>query len=240
MTDNFELVQSGIRVREAGSHRINRVDTPQGFTDLMFRNVVAAFDTAYRTHGALPDVNEVHKFYPQAPVKTIAKLFTTDEFRQAVAYRGISWEVDSGLSIEQNMALLKMNDPFDKRSQAVKLKEIGVPYARWSAWLRDPLFALVYRKQAENNLQDAIPLAENALIGNVDSGDLSSIKLLFEMTGRWNPAQMQLDDAKTVVLAVVESVLKHVQDPEIRRAILDDVRANVVSFELTHQPAIEG
>ena len=238
VNDHFEQVASGILVRDMSSHRISRVKTPQGFTDLMFRNVVAAFDTAYRIMGMLPSVTEVHKFYPAAPVKTISALYLTDEFKDAIRYRGIDWSPDSGLSMEQNAALFALSDPTDRRSTSVKMRDLGIPYHRLSAWMRHPLFAQTRTQMAENNLRDAVPMVIDKLIGNAEASDQRAIELVLKMTGRWNPDQMQLDDAKTVVLKVVESVIRNVSDAKIRAAILADVQAEVVSFNALHQ-AIE-
>lgn len=234
MSDDFQEVPGGIRVRD-GKDTYHRVNAPEGFTEYMFRNTVAAFDSAYRLSGKLPSVSEVHKFWPSIPVKTISALFLTDEFKQALAVRGINWDPDSGLSLEQNMLLLKLTDFTDRRSLGVKLRELKIPMARYQAWLKQPLFKESYRKRSEDNLKDAVPLALNRLIGNADAGDQKAIEKVLEITGRYNPAQMQLEDAKTVVLAVIESVIRHVTDPNVRREIMNDVQAQVVAFDLTHQ-----
>lgn len=238
VTDDIEKVDGGIRVRkDSGSFR--RVETPAGFTDYVFKNAVVAFDTAYRYYGSLPDVEQVQKFFPRIPLTTYSKLFITDEFKQALAYRGIEWEVDSGLSMEMSMALLKLLDPHDRRPQTVKLKELGIPYPKFQNWMRNPLFKESYNKRTEENMKDAVPMALNNLIGNAGAGDQRAIEKVLEITGRWNPAQQQLEDAKTVVVKVVEAVIKHVQDPEIRKLIMQDVQAEVVSYDLLHQQALE-
>jgi hypothetical protein len=43
------------------------------------------------------------------------------------------------------------------------------------------------------------------------------------MTGEWNPAQQNLDDAKTIILKIVEAIIRHVKDASVREAILADV-----------------
>lgn len=234
MSADFEEVPGGIRVRD-GKNTYHRVPAPDGFTEYMFRNTVAAFDSAYRLQGKLPSVSEVHKFWPGIPVKTISALFLTDEFKQALEHRGINWDPDSGLSLEQSMVLLAVTDFTDRRSLGVKLRDLKVPLARYQAWLKQPLFSESYRRRSEDNLKDAVPLALNRLVGNADAGDQRAIEKVLEITGRYNPAQMQLDDARTVVLSVIESVIRRVTDPEIRREIMNDVQAQVVAFDLTHQ-----
>jgi len=236
--DNFELVESGIVVRDTTGNKINRVETPRGFTDLVFRNVVAAYDVAYRMAGKLPSVDEVQKLYPRAPKKTISALFLTDEFKDAIRYRGIEPDTNSGLTMEQNMVLLKLNDVGDRRPTSVKLKELGVPASRYQAWMNQPLFVQAGNQMAERNLSGANAMLVNKVIGAADAGDTRMIELALKMTGRWNPDQMALEDAKAVVLAMVESVMQHVRDPNIRDLILSDMRSHAVAYDVTHK--IEG
>lgn len=238
MTDNFEQVDSGIRVRDTTGNKINRVETPHGFTDLMFRNVVAAYDTAYRMQGKLPSVAEVQKLYPSAPTKTISALFLTEEFQQALSYRGIEMDVDSGLSMEQHSILLKLADRSDRRTLGVKLKEMGIPRPRYEAWLLQPLFVLARNQIAERGMGEANAIALNTVLSNAEAGSQQAAELLLKMTGRWNPDNMALEDAKAVVLRMVESVMMHVTDPVIREKVLSDMRAEAVTYDLTHR--IEG
>ena len=239
MVDNFELAESGIRVRDTQNNKINRVETPHGFTDLMFRNIVAAFDTAYRMQGKFPSVAEVKKLYPSAPTKTISALFLTPEFREALEYRGVRLGTDTGLSMEQQMVLLKLNDFTDRRATSTKLKEMGVPMARYQAWLGHSLFVQAGNQMAERTLENSNAMLVNKVLGAADAGDTRMIELALKMTGRWNPDNLALEDAKAVVLKMVESVMQHVRDPKIREAILSDMRAQAVSYDLTHRP-IEG
>jgi hypothetical protein len=239
VTDSFEQVEGGIQVLEPDG-RYRPVSTPLGFTDFAFRNAVAAFDTAYRMLGRTPTVKEVQKFWPRIPTATYSAHYLTPEFKQALEYRGIEWEPESGLSLEQSMALLKLTDPTDRRTTNVKLKELGIPMARFQAWMKQKLFAESYRARSEDNLKDAIPMALNRLIGNAEAGDQKALEKILEMTGRWNPNERQVEDARTVVLKVIESVIKRVTDPEVRRAILGDVQAEVMSFDILNQRAVEG
>lgn len=239
-TDIVEPVDGGIRVRQTDG-AFQRVETPEGFTDFVFRNAVTAFDATYRFHGKLPSVDEVHKFWPRIPVRTYSALFLTEEFKQALAVRGIDWEPDNGLSMEMSMALIALSDPTDRRSTNVKLKEMAIPYSRFQNWMQNPLFAQSYSRRAEATLKGAAATALNKLVGNMEAGDQRAIEKVLEITGRWNPAQQQLEDAKTVIVRVIESVIKNVPDPATRKAIMDDVQREIVSYDLTHQQtAIEG
>ena len=47
--------------------------------------------------------------------------------------------------------------------------------------------------------------------------------MVFAMTGEWNPQQQHFDDAKTIILKIVEAIIRHVKDASTREAILADV-----------------
>ena len=217
---------------------IKRVSTPRGFTDFVFRSAVSAFDTAFRTLGRIPTVDEVHDTWKRIPKATYAAIWVTPEFKQALEYRGIDWEVDSGLSMEQSMLLHKLVDFTDKRSLGAKLKDLGIPMVRYQAWLQSPLFNESLRVRTERMFGEAVPLALQKLLTNMDAGDQRAVEKVLEITGRWNPAQQQVEDVKRVVVAIVESVIKNVADLEVRRAIMADVQAQVAGYTLLEQSQI--
>lgn len=213
-----------------------RVETPKGYTDAMFWSGVAAFDTAFRIKGALPTVDEVFKVYPRVPKKSLSSLFLTEEFKEAINYRGIDWDIDMGLSMEQNMVLLKLSDPFDKRGLAAKLKEMGVPMPTFQNWLRNPLFKEVYEQNSVRAYQDALPAIRNRVINEAESGERWATELVFAKTGEWNPAANQIENAAQVVQALVEAIIKHVADPDTRKAIMADVALHAGSLQAMSVP----
>lgn len=232
-----EIVETGdgISVRDSdGKFRL--VAGPPGFTVKAFRNAVAAFDAAYRLDGVLPTVDRVYKFWPKMTKTAYAKLFVTPEFREALSYRGVAWDPDSGLTLEQTFALLKLTDWTDRRSTTIKLKELGIPMARHQAWMKQPLYAESYRERTEAHFKDAVPMAMNRLMGNAEAGDFQSIKLILEATGRWNPNQNAVEDARIVVQALAEAVIAEVKDPEVRRAIDSRMRLIAGSLTLNDKP----
>jgi hypothetical protein len=239
--EEFTVVAGGgqVTVRNQDG-RYRPVATPQGFTDSAFRNAIAAFDSAYRLKGSLPDVDETYAFWPRIAKATYSKLFLTDEFKEALRYRGIEWDIDSGLSNEQAMALLKMTDWTDKRSTAAKLKELRIPFARWEAWLNQPLFKESYRQRMERNFAGAESIALQALIQGADSGKIDAATKLLEITGRWNPAMTQVEDARQVVQTLVESMIRHLKDhPDILHAIQTDVSLSAATLSAMRQKSLE-
>lgn len=232
MTDEFQKGDGTLSVRSVtGQYEV--IATPAGFTDLVFRTVVAAADVAYRVLGMVPNVSQIQDFCPKVSLSTISEMVLTTSFRQAIAVRGVAWEDDSGLTLEQHTALLKLTDFTDRRSTSVKLKDIGVPFAKHQAWMRNALYAATYRKMTEDSLgSEAATLALNKLMGNVEAGDQRAIEKALEITGRYDPANKQLEDVRSLVTRLVEVVIRNVKDENVRRAILSDMRDVTSSYDL--------
>lgn len=220
--EELEQYEGGVAIHLPDGD-IAHIATPKGYTDHAFRSTLAAFDTAYRKNGKIPSVDDIHELWPKLPKKTIAGLLGTLEFRTALSSRGINWDPKDGLTMEQQTVLLKLADPFDRRGLAAKLKEFGVPMARFQGWLKQPLFKDLYDNQTRANYEEALPAIRQRLIGNAEAGDQRAIELVFAMTGEWNPQQQHLEDARTIILKVVEAIITHVKDKATREAILSDV-----------------
>jgi hypothetical protein len=219
----IEAFDGGIQVADPAG-KFKQIATPDGFTDVAFRNAVSAFDTAYRVNGVVPSVDDMAMLLPNVPKKTLSKVVLTPEFKEALAYRGLSFDPEKdGLSMEQQTTLLKLSDPFDKRALSTKLKELGVPMPRFQAWLKQPLFFEVYNKYSQNAYREALPALRNRLISNAEAGDHKAIELVFAITNEWNPAQQSLEDARVIIMKIVEAITTHVKDPETRKAILTDI-----------------
>jgi hypothetical protein len=220
--EEFEQFEGGVAVHLPNGD-VKHIATPEGFTDSAFRGTLAAFHTAYLRNGHIPSVDDIHKLWPKLSKKVISGILGTLGFREALHHRGIQWDPKDGLSMEQQTILLKLSDPFDRRGLASKLKDLSVPMAKFQAWLKQPLFFELYNQHTKANYEEALPAIRQRLIGNAEAGDQRAIELVFAMTGEWNPNQQHLEDARTIVLKVVEAIIRHVKDAKTREAILSDV-----------------
>lgn len=214
--------EGGIAIRDP-KKGFKPIDTPVGYTDLQFRTAVAGTYTHYRQTGEIPSATELNKLHSSIPAKIYSGLMLSDEFKEALAYRGIEWNNEAGLSLEQQSVILMLQDFTDRRSLGVKLKELGVPMARYQAWLRHPLFRKAINDNAEAALQEAVAPALTALAGKAAAGEDRAIEKVLEISGRWNPAAQSVEDARQVVMALVEAVIKHVKDEDVKKAIMSEV-----------------
>lgn len=214
--------EGGILVRDPKQGFVP-VATPAGFTDSEFRNTVAAAYTHYRAHGTLPTVDDLSGINRNISKKTYSAIILTDEFKTALSYRGIEWDEDAGLTLEQQSVLIKLQDYTDRRSLGVKLRELGVPMPKYQAWLKQPLFRKAMNDAAESVLSEAVAPALMALSGKAAAGEDRAIEKLLEISGRWNPNAQSVEDARVVVMTMMEAIIKHVPDPEVRKAIMSEV-----------------
>lgn len=222
MSRAFDLDDDSVLVvHEDG--RVRKSPLPDGIDPNTFRNALAAVDVLYRREGVFPTIDEVYKSWPKITRKTYSKIFVTSEFEQALELRGITKHPNLGLSEEQSMAILLLSDPTDRRTTSTKLKQLGISMPKYQAWMRQPLFSQTLRQRSEQNLGDSIPVALNRLIGNAEAGDQRAIEKLLEVSGRYNPAQVELANARQVVLRLVEIVLSRVTDQDIRNQIMADL-----------------
>lgn len=220
---DFVMEDGLLMVRDA-KNGFQPVPVPVGFTDLVFRNGVAATYTAYRRHGRMPSVRQVHEVWDRIPQTTYSALFLTDEFKLALEYRGIEFNGSDGLSYDQQMAILKLSNPLDRRGTAVKLRELGIPMPRYQAWLKQPLFMAELTNQSKAGYHEHLPAIRNALIGNAEAGAMDAIQLVFAITGEWDPSQRQVDDIRLLAQKLVESVALRVTDPAVREQIAADMK----------------
>lgn len=222
MPENFREMGDG-RVLVRSDKGFVPLVIPEGFTEHEFRIAIASVATYWRIHSKLPSMTEVAKSTSALTAKRFGEISMTKEFIAGCQYRGVEWEERDGLSLEQQSVLLMLQDYTDRRAIGTKLREMAVPVSRYQNWLKNPLFRKAVNDNAESVLAEAVAPALTALAGNAAAGNTRDIEILLAMTGRWNPAQMQLEDARAVVLSMVEAIIKHVPDVTVREAIMADV-----------------
>jgi hypothetical protein len=231
LSDDFQVVGNDIEVR-ARSGGFRRIPTPVGYTPLAFRNAIAGIQTWFLAKGSLPTVDDLYSLWPKIDKATYAGLMMTPELKVALEYRGVPWEIDSGLSIEQQTALLKLADPTDRRSLPTRLKELGISQPKYQSWLKQPLFRAMLNQRTKDLYADYLPEVRGALVGKAVGGDIQAIDRVLAITGEWDPAAREVQNAREVVLKVMDAVVKRVEDKDVRQAILADVQAAVVGFDV--------
>ena len=143
--------------------------------------------------------------------------------------RGIeNWDktVDSSyLSPEQIACAALIANFADTRSVAAKLDIIGITPTQYYAWLNNPTYKEFVRSLAESSLENTHHEAIGAFIQLVRNGDLAAIKYYFEITGYADSSDAV--NLKLTIQRVIESIQRHVKDPQILARIALEIQGHV-------------
>lgn len=221
MTRDIELDEVSNSLQIVTDGRVVYSPIPTRMDPLEFRHIVAAIDMLYRRNGVLPNESEVMATWPFKK-KTVQAAFLSDELKAALSLRGIEWEPRNGLTQQQLNVMLMMQNPGDSRSTRAKLESVGLSETTWRAWMRNPLFKAQMEQQAEHNLGDSVQMALNKLIANAEAGDNRAIEKILEISGRWNPQQQEVQNARQVLTIFMEALEKYAT-PEVLRSVQDEV-----------------
>lgn len=153
-------------------------------------------------------------------VPVLTELLATPKFRTALEARGIPAETPVGITAEQAYALSVMTDQSMSLDPFQRLKKLGITWAQWQGWLKQPMFSRIYGKAAEDTLKNSVPAALTALANRAQAGNNDAIKYLLAITGYYDPsAKGQTAEYERVISAMIDAVEKHVEDPEALKKI---------------------
>lgn len=140
-------------------------------------------------------------------------------FKKSLDSRGIVIDasyVSSGkLTSRQMTAASVMSNYVDRRSDEKKLRDLGISSTEWSTWMLDEKFVTYLQGRTERLLGNSIHEAHMGLIRGVRQGNVQAIKLLYEVTDRYNPDKDSQVNVRMLLGRVVEVIQKHVKDPQI-------------------------
>lgn len=187
--------------------------------------------------------DDIYRLWPTDPseewragkrpsVTAITQFKRTDEYRKLMLEVGIEVYDVSELTQEQISAISLLTNYSDPRSPRMKLKSLGIPWVRYTAWMKQQAFNEAIRSVAGKALEESIPLAEVKIAEKAAEGDIKYIKFLFEITGRHNPAQQQLVDVQALMNVMIDAAQEVFgkADPALYQEFINTVRlrANTV------------
>ena len=233
MAEVSDIEVTGRHLEIVRDGRVIQSPIPKDFDPTTFRHIVAGIDYLYRVHGVVPAIETVVDRWDGYTKDDVERAWVTPELKQALEIRGINLIPRKSLTAEQGYALQILQDPTDRRSTKTKLEQIGVSMAKYRAWMRNPIFSSAMNEAAEFNLGDSVQMALNRLIANAESGDNQAINKILEVSGRWNPQQQEAQNARTVVMLVMEVIQEELADDKpLLNKILDRVRGRVAALSI--------
>lgn len=154
----------------------------------------------------------------------VTKAWNKPRFQEALAKRGLEFQSDTRLLTPTQLLLVNMLlNVEDKKSLRQKLDMLGVNMQKYQTWLRDPAFHQYLTMRTEQLFENSDHDAYKSLLQAVMRGDVTAMKLFFEMRGIYSPKLDLNINIESMIYRVVEVVGKHVKDPAILTAIADEV-----------------
>lgn len=151
---------------------------------------------------------------------------------KSMKYRGIIYPaMEDVLSAEQMSAVAAMLDYTDRRSDEKKLRDVGITTRQWSAWMLNDNFAEYLSQRSERMLAASQFEAHKGLIKGVRNGNVASVKLFNEMSGRHNPEADNNVNIRVLMYSFIEILQKYVKDPVVMHQI---------STEMMNQASLHG
>jgi len=192
-----------------------------GVSDLIFRRTIAGASAAFLIFKRIPSVAEIHQ-YSGVQERTISKVIATRAFKDTMGARGFQWQ-QAKLSPEQEFAVGIITDPTRKGDMNSKLRAAGVSYSQYRAWMKQDHFKDFISKVGEDMLGEHIQDVHTSVMNRATNGDINAAKLVYELTGRYDPARQQMVDLQNVIGLILEVITRYVRDVPTLDLIAADV-----------------
>lgn len=214
--DNLnEIIPAGVEIYGKTNAKKSRKAPEQ----LLFERAINAAWLAHQ-RGFPIEPQTVYEQDRSLSIPVLTGLLGTPKFRAALEARGIPAEVPVGITAEQAYALTVMTDQSMTLDPFQRLKKLGITWAQWQGWLKQPMFARIYGKTSEDLLKSSVPAALTALANRAQAGNNDAIKYLLAITGYYDPnAKGNTAEYERVISAMIDAVEKHVEDPEALKKI---------------------
>lgn len=158
--------------------------------------------------------------------ETILRYWGDDRVRSELSLRGVDLAPERSQGVLSSKQLQLANlllNLTDRRSFLKKLEAAGVSENQYQTWLRNKTFADYLTRRAEQLYSGSKHEAYTSVVELIRGGDLSAIKLFFEMQGIYNP-KVQVDvNLGLFITQVIEVVARHVNDKETMERIAVDL-----------------
>lgn len=212
-----EIEKSKPNMEVFGKTNVKALRKPK--EQLLFERAINAAWLAHQ-RGFPIEVQTVYEQDRSLEIPFLTELIATPKFKTALEVRGIPVDTPVGITAEQAYALTVMTDQSMSLDPFQRLKKLGISWAQWQGWLKQPMFARIYGKTSEDLLKSSVPAALTALANRAQAGNNDAIKYLLAITGYYDPsAKSQNAEYDRVISAMIDAVERNVEDPEALKKI---------------------
>lgn len=183
------------------------------------REAVNFVERYHNLTGGLPKDDDTLKYlrlmkFDSVTFNDLESLKENELFIASMDSRGIR-QKDEFLSARQLAAANAMLNLTDRRSDEKKLRDLGISTNEWSSWMLNEHFVNYMKQLSERVVDNNMHEAHMGLMRGVRQGNTNSIKLYYEMTGRYNPNAENEVNVRMVIGRVLEAIQRRVREPKV-------------------------
>lgn len=202
-------------------------ELPKGITEEIIDRVVSSAWLSHMLDGSV-NVDNIKENLPKNVALpkgwTVGKVLLLPHVAKKLEARGVPKPSEANILTPKQIQALTVITSARGSKWQTRLKQAGVTIAEWNSWLKQPNFRMVFDRYAEGRLKDAIPEGITALTDKAADGDLNSIKLVLEMTGRHNPNAEKDINIQAILVGIVEILQQEIHDGEALMRIVNRIK----------------
>lgn len=174
------------------------------------------------------DYREWNRVGKPPHVTSIAEFMATDNYIKMMRVHGVNVNKNElGLTQQQEACLSMIADVSSKKSIGTILRLLKIKQSVYQGWLTQPAFNDALRKMTSSTLKNSIPLAEAQLAAKAAAGDLPTIKFMFEVTGRHDPARQQQVDTQALIGVIIDVLQETIIPDNVENMTAPELLAHI-------------
>lgn len=152
-------------------------------------------------------------------------LLAREGVQKSLERRGIAMPGSEDFTPLQLAAINTYLNIYDSRSEAQKLKDLGVTMTKWNGWMKGAKFRdYVMTRAADIFSGETLAVAQHQLSSGVAKGSIRHLRLFFDVQ-KWESEKNAMGDVRQFMSRVIETIQRHVSDQDVLKAIASDFEA---------------
>lgn len=189
-------------------------------TEIQF-DILVFIEEAWLKTGKFPAFSTISSKVGH-PQEVVVEAISDPQMKAALDRRGITYLDADRLTAQQIACINLLLNVSDRRDIKEKLKALGIPQTTYYGWKKQSHFMKAYKDAGEKLFGETQVEVNAALVKSALSGDMKAIEYYNKVSGRFNDRRDQQVDLRRVMYSMMESIQKHIQNPETLRAIAYD------------------
>jgi len=186
------------------------------------RKIIAFIEQAYYETGSQPTNERIKSALGLSDLK-YRRATSSDAYRNALYRKGLhSNDSEDILTVEQLQLINIVCNTWDKRSPREKLKNTGITYSQYRAWMQQPAFKKQLQARVDALYGDLTPVAKQKFVEAVEAGYYPAVERHLEATGTLPSKSMGDFDVAGFLAALLEILTKYVA-VEVMERIADEL-----------------